>query len=56
MAAFAAGELETLRKIYNRSAAVNEAILKEAFERAPHKSIPYVAHELHKVLREQEKP
>jgi transposase InsO family protein len=56
VAAFAAGELETLKKIYNRSAAVNEALLKEAFERAPHKSIPYVAHELHKVLREQEKP
>jgi transposase InsO family protein len=56
VAAFAAGELETLKKVYNRSAAVNEALLKEAFERAPHKSIPYVAHELHKVLREQEKP
>jgi len=56
VAAFAAGELETLKKTYNRSAAVNEALLKEAFERAPHKSIPYVAHELQKALREQEKP
>ena len=54
LAAFAAGELEALKKVYNRSAAVNEVMLKEAFERAPQKSIPYVGHELQKLAREQE--
>ena len=56
VAAFAAGELEALKKLYNRHAGVTEVMLKEAFERAPHKSIPYVGHELHQVLRQQEKP
>jgi hypothetical protein len=56
MAAFDAGQLEALKKLYNRHAGVTEAALQDAFERAPHKSIPYVGHELHFVLSQQEKP
>jgi hypothetical protein len=54
LAAFAAGELETLKKLYNRSAAVNEVMLKEPFEKTSQKSIPYVGHELQKLAKEQE--
>lgn len=56
VAAFAAGELEALKTLYNRHAGLTQVMLKEAFERAPHTSIPYVGHELHQVLRQQEKP
>lgn len=52
--AFTAGELETLKKIYNRSTALNEALLKTAFERAEHKTIPFVRHELHQLTTEPE--
>ena len=53
-AAFTAGELETLKKIYNRCARISETMLKQAFENASHKSIPYVGHELQKRALEQE--
>lgn len=53
--AFSAGELEKLKKIYNRSTAINEALLKQAFERAAEKTIPYIGHELQKLAREKQK-
>ena len=47
--AFTAGELETLKKTYNRSTGLDEARLKTAFARAEHKTIPYVAQQLHRL-------
>jgi len=54
VSAFSAGELETLKKLYNRSASITEARLKEAFRRASHKTLPQVGHELQRLAREQE--
>jgi len=44
-----AGELESLRKVYNRHSALTEALLREAFEVAAEKSIPHIAYELQKL-------
>jgi hypothetical protein len=52
--AFTAGELEGLKKTYHHSTALNEALLKTAFARAQHKTIPFVRHELHQLATEQE--
>ena len=52
--AFTAGELERLQKIYNRSTALNEALLKTAFAQAEHKTIAFVTHELHLLTNELE--
>jgi len=55
LGAFAAGEMEKLKKLYNRSAAVNELMLKEAFRRATEKTIPYIAYELQQLTHEKHK-
>ena len=53
-AAFTAGELGTLKKIYNRSRTLTSALLKTAFEQAEHKTIPCVAQQLHLLQHEPE--
>ena len=53
-AAFNAGDLETLKKLYNRCAALSEVMLQEAFERAAQKTIPYVAYEIQKLVGRKE--
>ena len=52
--AFSAGELETLTKIFHRHPRLSEAMLSEAFERAPEKTIPHVAYELQKLSARKE--
>ena len=44
-----AGELESLRKVYNRHSALTEKLLVEAFEVAAEKTIPHIAYELQKL-------
>jgi len=44
--AFTAGELETLKKIYDKYKNINEPRLKQAFEEAEVKNIAHVAHQL----------
>ena len=44
-----AGELESLRKLYNRHSALSEALLVEAFELAAEKTIPHIAYELQRL-------
>ena len=44
-----AGELESLRKVYNRHSALTEALLREAFEVAAERTIPHIAYELQKL-------
>lgn len=51
---FSASEYEMLKKAYNRFSELNEALLIEAFTRAPKKTIPYVIYELH-ILHEERK-
>ena len=46
---FNAGELESLRKLYNCHSALTEALLVEAFEVAAEKTIPHIAYELQKL-------
>jgi hypothetical protein len=52
--AFTAGELETLTKIFHRHSRLSEALVTEAFERAPEKTIPHVAYELQKLSARKE--
>jgi len=46
LSAFNAGELEALKKLYNRDAALNKRRLEQAFAKAQYKTIAYVAYEL----------
>lgn len=54
LSAFNADEMETLKKTYNQSVTIDKAMLKQAFERAYHKSLPYVCHELKLIIKEKE--
>lgn len=54
LSAFNAGELEALKKLYNRDAALNKRRLERAFAKAQTKTIPYVAHELRQQPQEDE--
>jgi transposase InsO family protein len=54
IAAFSAHELETLKKFYNRHRALDKSLLKQAFEKAHHKAVPYVLHELKRLLSHKE--
>lgn len=52
--AFPAYDLEMLKKFYNRYSALNKPLLKQAFQKAHHKSVPYVLHELKLLLTQKE--
>ncbi len=54
LADLTAGELESLKKVYNQSLTVNRHRVKTAFEKAPHPTVPYVIREL-KYLIQKEK-
>lgn len=49
LASFRAGELEELKKLYNRNPGLSEALLRKALERAQEKTIPYIAYELQRL-------
>ena len=49
LASFSAHELEGLKKFYNRTPGLTEALLREAIERAPEKTIPYIAYEIQRL-------
>jgi len=51
---FTAGELEALRKLYNRHASLSEALLVEAFEAAAEKTLPHLAYEIQKLVGRKE--
>ncbi len=51
---FNAGQLETLKKVFNQSILINKQMIKHAFEKAPHKSIPYIIHELKQIIKQEE--
>jgi len=52
LSAFNAGELEALKKLYNRDAALNKRRLEQAFAKAQYKTIAYVAYELRQPTQE----
>ena len=52
LSAFNAGELEELKKLYNREAAPDKRRLERAFAKAQYKTIAYVAHELRQTTPE----
>ena len=54
LADLSAGELESLKKVYNQSLALNHHKVKTAFEKAPYPTVPYVVREL-KYLIQKEK-
>lgn len=54
LSAFSAWELELLKKIYNRSRAIEKAMLEEAFEKALEKTLPAVLYELRILIQRKE--
>ena len=54
LADLTAGELESLKKVYNQSLAINRRMVKTAFEKSPYPTVPYVVREL-KYLIQKEK-
>ena len=48
-----AGELESLKKVYNQSTAINPNMLKQAFEKALYKTVPYIILELKHLIRKE---
>ena len=53
LADLTAGELEALKKVYNQSTAINRNMLKQAFEKASHPTVPYVILELKHLIRKE---
>ena len=53
LADLTAGELESLKKVYNQSTAINQNMLKQAFEKALHPTVPYIILELKHLIRKE---
>ncbi len=51
---FSAAELESLKKIFTLHPGLTETLLVEAFERAPEKTLPYIAYELQRLSGRKE--
>ena len=53
VANLSAGELESLKKVYNQSTEINRKMLKLAFEKAPYPTVPYIIRELKQLIRKE---
>ena len=53
LADLSAGELESLKKVYNQSLSVNRHMVKTAFEKAPYPTVSYVIRELKYLIRKE---
>ena len=53
LADLSAGELESLKKVYNQSTVINRKMLKLAFEKAPYPTVPYIIRELKQLIRKE---
>lgn len=53
LADLTAGELESLKKVYNQSTAINQNMLKQAFEKALYPTVPYIILELKHLIRKE---
>jgi hypothetical protein len=47
------GELESLKKLYNQSTAINANMLKQAFEKALYKTVAYIILELKHLIKKE---
>lgn len=54
LASFTTHELEELKKFYNRTPGLTEALLREAFQVAQEKTIPYIAYEIQRLAGRKE--
>jgi len=55
LADLSAGELESLKKVYNQSLTVNPSMVKQAFEKALYPTLPYIIRELKQLFQKEEK-
>ncbi len=55
LADLCAGELESLKKVYNQSLKINRQMLKEAFEKALYPTVPYIIRELKLLIQKEAK-
>ena len=53
LAGLSAGELESLKKVYNQSLSINRHMLKTAFEKSPYPTVPYLIRELKQLIQEE---
>jgi transposase InsO family protein len=53
LADLSAAELESLKKVYNQSTAINPNMLKQAFEKALYPTVPYIILELKHLIRKE---
>lgn len=53
LADLSAGELESLKKVYNQSLAINRQMLKQAFEKALYPTVPYIIRELKQLIQKE---
>ncbi len=53
LADLSAGELESLKKVYNQSLSINRHMVKTAFEKAPYPTLPYIIRELKRLIRKE---
>jgi len=53
LADLSAGELESLKKVYNQSLSINRHMVKTAFEMAPYPTVPYVIRELKQLIQKE---
>jgi len=53
VADLSAGELESLKKVYNQSLSINRHMVKKAFELAAHPTVPYVIRELKQLIQKE---
>jgi hypothetical protein len=54
LAGLSTDELESLKKLYNQSLAINRQMVKAAFEKAPCPSVPYIVRELKYAIRKED--
>jgi hypothetical protein len=55
LADLSAGELESLKKVYNQSRCINRQMVKRAFECALYPKLPYIIGELKQLIRKEVK-
>ena len=54
LSAFNTDQLEMLKKVFNQSLLINKIMVKQAFENAAEKSIPYIIYELKQIIKQPE--
>ena len=54
LADLSAGELESLKKVYNQSRSIDRHMVKLAFENAPYPKLPYIIGELKHLIRKED--